>query len=26
VHRSRVFDKMEVKSAVELANLLRALT
>ena len=23
VHRSRVFDKMEVKSAVELANLLR---
>jgi len=24
VHRSRVFDKMEVKSAVELANLLRA--
>ena len=25
VHRSRVFDKMEVKSAVELANLLRAL-
>ena len=26
VHRSRVFDKMEVKSAVELANLMRALT
>jgi two-component system, LuxR family, response regulator DctR len=26
VHRSRVFDKMEVKSAVELANLLRVLT
>lgn len=25
VHRSRVFDKMEVKSAVELANLLRPL-
>jgi two-component system response regulator DctR len=25
VHRSRVFDKMNVKSAVELANLLRAL-
>jgi two-component system, LuxR family, response regulator DctR len=25
VHRSRVFDKMEVKSAVELANLLRSL-
>jgi len=25
VHRSRVFDKMDVKSAVELANLLRAL-
>ena len=25
VHRSRVFDKMEVKSAVELANLLRDL-
>ncbi|MGA0572136.1 response regulator transcription factor [Variovorax sp. VNK109] len=25
VHRSRVFDKMEVKSAVELANLLRGL-
>ena len=25
VHRARVFDKMEVKSAVELANLLRAL-
>lgn len=25
VHRSRVFDKMEVKSAVELANLLRTL-
>ncbi len=25
VHRSRVFDKMEVKSAVELANLLRLL-
>jgi two-component system response regulator DctR len=25
VHRSRVFDKMEVKSAVELANLMRAL-
>jgi DNA-binding CsgD family transcriptional regulator len=25
VHRSRVFDKMEVKSAVELANLLRVL-
>ena len=23
VHRARVFDKMEVKSAVELANLLR---
>jgi len=23
VHRSRVFDKMDVKSAVELANLLR---
>ena len=23
VHRSRVFDKMHVKSAVELANLLR---
>jgi len=23
VHRSRVFDKMEVKSAVELANVLR---
>jgi two-component system response regulator DctR len=26
VHRSRVFDKMEVKSAVELANLMRQLT
>jgi two-component system response regulator DctR len=26
VHRSRVFDKMEVKSAVELANLMRNLT
>ena len=26
VHRSRVFDKMEVKSAIELANLMRALT
>ena len=26
VHRSRVFDKMEVKSAVELANLMRAST
>jgi two-component system response regulator DctR len=25
VHRARVFDKMNVKSAVELANLLRAL-
>ena len=25
VHRARVFDKMQVKSAVELANLLRAL-
>jgi two-component system response regulator DctR len=25
VHRARVFDKMEVKSAVELANLLRTL-
>lgn len=25
VHRARVFDKMEVKSAVELANLLRAI-
>jgi two-component system, LuxR family, response regulator DctR len=25
VHRARVFDKMEVKSAVELANLLRRL-
>ena len=25
VHRARVFDKMEVKSAVELANMLRAL-
>ena len=25
VHRARVFDKMEVKSAVELANLLRSL-
>jgi two-component system, LuxR family, response regulator DctR len=24
VHRARVFEKMEVKSAVELANLLRA--
>ena len=24
VHRSRVFDKMQVKSAVELANLLRS--
>jgi len=24
VHRARVFDKMEVKSAVELANLMRA--
>ena len=24
VHRARVFDKMEVKSAVELANLLRS--
>jgi DNA-binding CsgD family transcriptional regulator len=23
VHRARVFDKMEVKSAVELANMLR---
>jgi two-component system response regulator DctR len=23
VHRARVFDKLEVKSAVELANLLR---
>lgn len=26
VHRARVFDKMEVKSAVELANLLRGVT
>jgi two-component system response regulator DctR len=26
VHRSRVFDKMEVKSAVELANLMRTLS
>jgi two-component system, LuxR family, response regulator DctR len=26
VHRARVFDKMEVKSAVELANLLRSLS
>ena len=26
VHRARVFDKMEVKSAVELANLVRNLT
>jgi two-component system response regulator DctR len=26
VHRARVFDKMNVKSAVELANLLRALS
>ena len=26
VHRARVFDKMEVKSAVELANLLRVQT
>ena len=26
VHRARVFDKMEVKSAVELANLLRTLS
>ena len=26
VHRARVFDKMDVKSAVELANLLRELT
>jgi two-component system response regulator DctR len=26
VHRSRVFDKMEVKSAVELANLMRTVT
>ncbi|WP_291929545.1 response regulator [Limnohabitans sp.] len=26
VHRSRVFDKMEVKSAVELVNLMRTLT
>ena len=25
VHRARVFDKMEVKSAVELANLMRRL-
>jgi two-component system response regulator DctR len=25
VHRARVFDKMDVKSAVELANLLRSL-
>ena len=25
VHRSRVFDKMNVKSAVELANLMREL-
>ena len=25
VHRARVFDKMEVRSAVELANLLREL-
>ena len=25
VHRARVFDKMEVKSAVELANVLRGL-
>jgi two-component system response regulator DctR len=25
VHRARVFDKMEVKSAVELANLMRSL-
>jgi two-component system, LuxR family, response regulator DctR len=25
VHRARVFDKMEVKSAVELANLVRSL-
>jgi len=25
VHRARVFDKMEVKSAVELSNLLRSL-
>ena len=24
VHRARVFDKMEVKSAVELANVLRS--
>jgi two-component system response regulator DctR len=24
VHRSRVFDKMEVRSAVELANVLRS--
>ncbi len=24
VHRARVFDKMQVKSAVELANVLRA--
>jgi len=26
VHRARVFDKMEVKSAVELANLMRQLS
>jgi two-component system response regulator DctR len=26
VHRARVFDKMEVKSAVELANLMRSLS
>jgi len=26
VHRARVFDKMQVKSAVELANLLRTLS
>jgi len=26
VHRARVFDKMQVKSAVELANLLRDLS
>jgi len=25
VHRARVFDKMDVKSAVELSNMLRAL-
>jgi two-component system response regulator DctR len=26
VHRARVFDKLEVKSAVELANLLRGVS